>query len=1511
MASFEGSADILSASIYAPTAAQKSSKNLFSPPQNGSSCIHIIHSLFPTSEARILEETPAKRRKVGDGNVVALYPAIESNDTGSVVLLKISLHLSTPAASHTDATVTNFPTESREPVLVELESIRSEHSQSTFHIGLFNVARNTGVDIIAATPAPFPHAILPHLQVAATLATTRRGKKSRPVSRAAFSRCMLHPPVFGQRSYKLEIEIRWTLGISVVEERNVSCHYMNEDLKLLSTYMTNSAAQDDKPWTLSDFYNSVHVPPRDLKVSSRIKQALVETSLLPFQERTVDWLLRREGVNFSPSGILEPFAPTSPPASFRSTQDAAGRLCYKSQLRGLIVTDLSTTTGDALQSLRGGILAEEMGLGKTVELIALMALHKRNVPHDNVYDAYTGAHVKPSGATLIITPPSILEQWISEIHVHAPELKVCHYMGLPRASAPKDHHAAATVDYLMQHDVVVTTYQVLSREIHHAIPPPDRSSRRAKRCERRTSPLVGISWWRVCLDEAQMVESGVSQAAQVARMIPRCNAWAVSGTPLRKDVQDLRGLLVFLRCDAYANSKAVWGGLDKVSFKDIFHEITLRNTKDRVRDELQLPPQKRIIITVPFTTIEEQHYDEMMRQMCDACWLTPEGLPLEEGRDLEDAERIERMREWLVRLRQTCLHANVGRKNRKALGARNGALRTVHEVLEVMIEQNDTKWKAEAREMILCLLKQGHIQAYAGNFANRAQSALPYYSAARVEAQSYIALCRTELAAEQEKLGRTSETTVHDVHEDEEADMENMGRIPVLRRSLRSFLELEHAAQFFTATAFHQMKEDPASTEPGSEDWHEKDRAETNYYEAAKTVRRELLRESKNRAKEQMEKVSSKKPFHQIPKIDDLLDLGGIEARRILDTMDNISDFLNAQAEQLHAWRSKIVEILLTRLMDDDDDQETTGEEYDESLKAQDELYVYIMALRTLVADRHAAVHGLQDVLAEHEIKAAEKQALNKDLREDRGHAPELVIEVANVRRKLKGTLQTGSLKGVVSAIRSVITGIQWKADTGDIRAASELSILQEQLNKVQAIATEQAKAITELEKEQDMYRTTMNQRLEYYRQFQQISDTVAKYKEELDETFDARAFNETEALRAKKKESAAVFKAKCTYLKNLRRENQENAAAECIICREDIEIGVLTACGHKYCKECINQWWHDHRSCPACKQKLGSSDFKDISFKPTEIKAQEEDINSNAKKPVPAMSSSSSSSSSTPGTSSETVPPSIYADISTSTMKQIKTIDLNGSYGTKIDMIARHLLWIRANDPGAKSIIFSQFSDFFSVLREAFRKWKIAATSIAERDGIQRFKTDPAIECLLLDAKSDSSGLTLVNATYVFLCEPLINAAIELQAISRVHRIGQKRGTTVFMYLVAGTVEEAIYDISVKRRLEHISSSSSSSNKSKDKDAEGSNTQSPSVLGENTLDAANSAEIEAAPLKNLIRTKGDGEVVPEHDLWHCLFGKKWRRAVEPVIRSEVDRELRAGAAEMRIADADQAIVDV
>lgn len=319
---------------------------------------------------------------------------------------------------------------------------------------------------------------------------------------------------------------------------------------------------------------------------------------------------------------------------------------------------------------------------------------------------------------------------------------------------------------------------------------------------------------------------------------------------------------------------------------------------------------------------------------------------------------------------------------------------------------------------------------------------------------------------------------------------------------------------------------------------------------------------------------------------------------------------------------------------------------------------------------------------------------------------------------------------------------------------------------------------------------------------------------------------------------------------------SKSNEPRMCVICQAPFETGVLTVCGHQFCKQCMMHWYKAHRNCPVCKKHLTSAQLHDITMKPQELRMHDESSDSSG-------GQNTSPSQEQNGVAKKT---GIYSTFGSDKLAEIKNIELDGpSYTTKVDTLIRHLLWIRQTDPGAKSIVFSQYRDFLDVLATAFRRFRIGFASIDSHGGTTRFKEDPAVEVFLLHARAHSSGLNLVNANNVFLCEPLVNTALELQAIARVDRIGQEHETAVWLYITQGTVEESIYNLSVQRRMEHMEGTRHDKGKSKE--------STPELL-DASLEAANTLEMEQAALTKLMsKDKTAGEVVPKGDLWECLFG--------------------------------------
>lgn len=909
-------------------------------------------------------------------------------------------------------------------------------------------------------------------------------------------------------------------------------------------------------WTPREFYESVHVPQDGASASADIKCPNLLCELFPFQRRAVRWLLWREGVKIQQDGTLVPIERSSGdelPASFRQMSDADGNICYFSHLFMAITTDASRW-GNASDYLRGGILAEEMGLGKTVEMIALIHLNRRPATEGLKPDP---DGLRTSGATLIITPPAILDQWKQELEQHAPELRVHHYTGIKRGQEQTDD---VIIEELADFDVVLTTYNVIAREIYYAGAAPQRNLRHEKRFEPRKTPLVRISWWRVCLDEAQMIENGVSNAAKVARLIPRQNAWAVTGTPLRKNIDDLFGLLLFLQYRPFCDSAPLWKRLFSrfgPVLKNIINTIALRHSKDRVRDELRLPPQKRIVITTPFTAVEEQHYGQLFEEMCEQCGLDASGAPLRGDWDPEDPAVVERMRSWLTRLRQTCLHPEVSGSNRRALGAGNGPLRTVEEVLEVMIENTDTSIRAEERALLLSQLRRGQLLEN----AKRRIEALVIWQAVLNHSTELVEDSREHLRLQRLKNrsslpGGTDTTETANLSDEDIEEVDKNSRIGQCRLKLRAALEVQHIAVFFTANAYYQIKSDPNLTQPDSEDFKALEKKEEEGYETAKQIRREMLIDISRKVERYMRAIkdrAQKKLFVHIPRMKPYLYNRGLESYRLFNKFEDLCAALNKHAEKYNEWRDIMIKLVSQSLIDQEEDTELEGNEYERSTKHQDEMYVYMEALRSMYADRHDALTGQKNVLIAHEVKAGIAQAKRGE-----GPSPQLFLSIMDTRSELMPNPELGSLRGIVGELRSLVTSLEWQASGGSSRAHAELELVEQVLKNAGQMIAEQLKVSSSLEKEVEMFRDTMNNRLEYYRHLQQISDTVAPYDEEnagkpMDEGLFTSKLKQEEALEHR----ISSLRAKRRYLIHLRDEsNSEDNSRICIICQSSFEVG-------------------------------------------------------------------------------------------------------------------------------------------------------------------------------------------------------------------------------------------------------------------------------------------------------------------------------------------------------------------
>ncbi len=139
-----------------------------------------------------------------------------------------------------------------------------------------------------------------------------------------------------------------------------------------------------------------------------------------------------------------------------------------------------------------------------------------------------------------------------------------------------------------------------------------------------------------------------------------------------------------------------------------------------------------------------------------------------------------------------------------------------------------------------------------------------------------------------------------------------------------------------------------------------------------------------------------------------------------------------------------------------------------------------------------------------------------------------------------------------------------------------------------------------------------------------------------------------------------------------------------------------------------------------------------------------------------------------------------------------------------KREALLEHLETILAEEH--KVIVFSQFTGFLAVIREALDSKKLRYSYLDgstknRKEAIAEFQTNPKTNVFLVSLKAGGVGLNLTAADYCIMLDPWWNPAVEHQAVARAHRIGQKRNVTVYKFIAKDSIEEKVLKLQEKKQ--------------------------------------------------------------------------------------------------------------
>ncbi|KAF1851219.1 helicase SWR1 [Cucurbitaria berberidis CBS 394.84] len=176
---------------------------------------------------------------------------------------------------------------------------------------------------------------------------------------------------------------------------------------------------------------------------------------------------------------------------------------------------------------KGGLLGDEMGMGKTIQAVSLiMSDYPAKQP------------------TLVCVPPVALMQWSNEIREYTDnKLKVLVYHGTNTKCKKMSSKE------LKSYDVIMVSYNSLE-SLHRK---ETKGWSRGDDIIKEASPLHAIHYHRLILDEAHSIKSRNTGVAKACFALTGNYKWCLSGTPVQNRIGEFFSLLRFLEVRPFAD----------------------------------------------------------------------------------------------------------------------------------------------------------------------------------------------------------------------------------------------------------------------------------------------------------------------------------------------------------------------------------------------------------------------------------------------------------------------------------------------------------------------------------------------------------------------------------------------------------------------------------------------------------------------------------------------------------------------------------------------------------------------------------------------------------------------------------------------------------------------------------------------------------------------------------------------------------------------------------------------